>query len=224
MLIDNFLLVEGGRFRDGPLRELLTDHPYPLPQPGSEHRRPEGASGCQRAWCGGTAPDDRAVRAGGRAGLHGSRAGQCGRRGGARAGPAGGRGLRVPHRHRPDDPREDHHRPRGRGGHGGLHRHVAHGREQLQRAGTGDAGGCSLCFPGHGRGADPDERGLPAAHPDHRARGLHACAHLPGGGGGGQRRNLAACHQRAFRGAWGHVEQRGHDEQPDLRQRRLPVL
>ncbi|PJE33097.1 Acetophenone carboxylase gamma subunit [Pseudooceanicola marinus] len=33
VLIDNFLLVEGGRFRDGPLRELLTDHPYPCRNP-----------------------------------------------------------------------------------------------------------------------------------------------------------------------------------------------
>ncbi len=33
VLIDNFLLVENGRFRDGPLRELLTDHPYPCRNP-----------------------------------------------------------------------------------------------------------------------------------------------------------------------------------------------
>ena len=32
-LIDNFLLVENGRFRDGPLRELLTDHKYPCRNP-----------------------------------------------------------------------------------------------------------------------------------------------------------------------------------------------
>ena len=33
VLIDNFKLVEGGRFRDEPLRELLTDHPYPCRNP-----------------------------------------------------------------------------------------------------------------------------------------------------------------------------------------------
>ena len=33
VLIDNFLLVENGRFRDGPLRELLTDHKYPCRNP-----------------------------------------------------------------------------------------------------------------------------------------------------------------------------------------------
>ncbi|WP_243405121.1 hydantoinase B/oxoprolinase family protein [Pelagivirga sediminicola] len=33
VLIDNFKLVENGRFRDGPLRELLTDHPYPCRNP-----------------------------------------------------------------------------------------------------------------------------------------------------------------------------------------------
>ena len=33
VLIDNFLLVENGRFRDGPLRALLTDHPYPCRNP-----------------------------------------------------------------------------------------------------------------------------------------------------------------------------------------------
>ncbi|GGB17168.1 hydantoinase B/oxoprolinase family protein [Allosediminivita pacifica] len=33
VLIDNFLLVENGRFRDGPLRELLTDHEYPCRNP-----------------------------------------------------------------------------------------------------------------------------------------------------------------------------------------------
>ncbi len=33
VLIDNFLLVENGRFREGPLRDLLTDHPYPCRNP-----------------------------------------------------------------------------------------------------------------------------------------------------------------------------------------------
>ncbi|SFP97613.1 hydantoinase B/oxoprolinase family protein [Tranquillimonas alkanivorans] len=33
VLIDNFKLVEGGRFRDAALRELLTDHPYPCRNP-----------------------------------------------------------------------------------------------------------------------------------------------------------------------------------------------
>ena len=33
VLIDNFKLVEDGRFRDAPLRELLTDHPYPCRNP-----------------------------------------------------------------------------------------------------------------------------------------------------------------------------------------------
>ncbi|MBC7164584.1 MAG: hydantoinase B/oxoprolinase family protein [Roseovarius sp.] len=33
VLIDNFRLVEGGRFREGPLRDLLTDHPWPCRNP-----------------------------------------------------------------------------------------------------------------------------------------------------------------------------------------------
>ncbi|MGC9368334.1 MAG: hydantoinase B/oxoprolinase family protein [Paracoccaceae bacterium] len=33
VLIDNFKLVEDGRFREGPLRDLLTDHPYPCRNP-----------------------------------------------------------------------------------------------------------------------------------------------------------------------------------------------
>ncbi|TCP59926.1 5-oxoprolinase (ATP-hydrolysing) [Rhodovulum bhavnagarense] len=33
VLIDNFLLVEDGRFREGPLRDLLTDHPWPCRNP-----------------------------------------------------------------------------------------------------------------------------------------------------------------------------------------------
>ncbi|MBK1634934.1 hydantoinase B/oxoprolinase family protein [Rhodovulum adriaticum] len=33
VLIDNFLLVEDGRFREGALRDLLTDHPWPCRNP-----------------------------------------------------------------------------------------------------------------------------------------------------------------------------------------------
>ena len=33
VLIDNFRLVERGRFREAELMTLLTDHPWPCPQP-----------------------------------------------------------------------------------------------------------------------------------------------------------------------------------------------
>jgi 5-oxoprolinase (ATP-hydrolysing) len=33
VLIDNFRMVERGRFREKALRELLTDHPYPARNP-----------------------------------------------------------------------------------------------------------------------------------------------------------------------------------------------
>jgi 5-oxoprolinase (ATP-hydrolysing) len=47
VLIDNFKLVERGRFREKELIELLTDHPYPA-RNHPECRRPEGPDRRQR--------------------------------------------------------------------------------------------------------------------------------------------------------------------------------
>ena len=63
-------------------------------------------------------------------------------------------------------------------------------------------GGGALRVPHPGRRRHPAQRRLPeAARGDHPGR-LHAAAALSGGGGGGQRRNLAMHHRRPLRRAW----------------------
>jgi N-methylhydantoinase A/oxoprolinase/acetone carboxylase beta subunit len=198
--------------------------PLPLPQPGPEHRRPQGADRGERARDRGAAAHGRGVRARGGAGLHAPRPGERGGGGAAASRPDRGRGIRVPHRHRPGDPGEGHGGSGEAGGHRGLHRDLRGAGEQLQRARARDTGRRPLCLPGDGREPDPDERGLPGADPPRHPRGLHAEARLPAGGGGGQRRDVAARDERALRGARRAGEQPGDDEQPDLRQRDLPVL
>ena len=70
----------------------------------------------------------------------------------------------------------------------------------------------------------PMNAGLPAADPHHRARRLDAVAALSGRGRGRQCRGQPGRDQLPVRRARRHGGLAGHDEQPDLRQRRLSVL
>ena len=74
--IDNFKLVDRGKFREEALYDLLTKAQVSGAQPAAERQRPEGADRRQREGRAGAAQDGGAVRPAGRARLHGPRAGQ----------------------------------------------------------------------------------------------------------------------------------------------------
>ncbi len=61
--IDNFLLVEKGKFREKALYELLGSGDYPARNPLAERQRPEGADRRQREGRRGAQAHGRAVRA-----------------------------------------------------------------------------------------------------------------------------------------------------------------
>ena len=221
VLIDNFRIVERGRFREKELHALLTDHPYPARNLAPEHRRPQGADRRQREGRGRAAQDGRAFRARRGRGLYGPRPGQRRRE---RAPRAGAPARHSPHYEYPTDTgqvikvkitvdREKREATVDFTGTSPVH------EEQLQRAGAGGARGRALRLPRHGRGHDPDECRLPAADQHRHPRRLHAEARLSGRGRRRQCRDLAARHQRAVRRD-GRARQRArHDEQPHLRQR-----
>ena len=77
VLIDNFLLVEEGRFREQETLALLTSGQVPLPQSAAEHGRPRRPDRRQRDRRAGGAQDARPLRPRRGAGLHAPRAGQC---------------------------------------------------------------------------------------------------------------------------------------------------
>jgi hypothetical protein len=224
VLIDNFKLVDQGRFREEALVELLTDHPYPCRNPSPERRRPEGADRRQREGREGTAQDGRHF------------------------------GLDVVQAymgHVQDNAEESVRRviealadseyeyPTDQGAVIKVKITVDKRQreatvdftgtsevqaEQLQRAGTGDARRGALLLPRDGGRPHPDERGLPEADQHRHPGRLHAQADLSGSRRRRQRGNEPACHQRALRRAEGDGGQPGDDEQPDLRQRHLSVL
>ena len=76
VVIDDFLLVEQGHFREAELRALLGRGALSGAQPRRERRRHQGAGGGQREGRAGTAPRGRAVRLGRGARLHAPRHGQ----------------------------------------------------------------------------------------------------------------------------------------------------
>ena len=86
--IDNFLLVERGRFRERELYDLLASGPYPGAQSAPERQRPQGADRRQREGRARTQAHGRHVLASNGRGLHGPRAGQRGRKRAARDRPA----------------------------------------------------------------------------------------------------------------------------------------
>ena len=134
------------------------------------------------------------------------------------------RRLRVSARQWRGDPRAGAHRSGGAPRHGRLHRHERAARRQFQRAGGGLPRRGAVRVPHPGRRADPDERGLSQADRDRDSGGLHAEPAPPRRGGRRQRRDLAVHHRRAVRRARGAGRGARHDEQLHLRRRSLPVL
>src|SRR5205807_1130269 len=72
-----------------------------------------------------------------------------------------------------------------------LHRHLARGRTQLQRAARGVHGGGAVCVPHAHRAADSAERGLPRAPRARDSSGVTPRPPAAGRGGCRQRRDLA---------------------------------
>ena len=90
-------------------------------------------------------------------------------------------------------------------GDGRLHRHLAAAADQLQRARAGDARGRALCLPRHGRRRHPDECRLPAADRHRHPARLDAVAGISGRRRRRQCRDLAGGDQlpvRRARRAW----------------------
>ena len=154
--IDNWKLVDQGRFREAETRGASLVGQVSGAGGGCEHRGPEGAGGVLREGRAGVASDGGAVRAGRGAGLYGPRAGQC--RGMRAPGDhdAAGCGIRLPdgsgfRRQSARDPGADRGRSREAVGGGGFHRDDRAVGHELQRAGAGDAGGGALRVPAAGR-------------------------------------------------------------------------
>ena len=114
--------------------------------------------------------------------------------------------------------------PRGAQRHGRLHRHLAAAGRQLQRAGGRVHGGRALRLPHAGGRRHPAQRRLPQAAAHRGAAGLHARPGLPRRGRGRQRGDVAGHHRRPVRRPRRGRGVAGHDEQPHVRRRPLPVL
>ena len=174
--IDNFLLVDRGRFRERELYALLKSGPYPARNPlqnvndlkAQIAANEKGVRELKRmvemfslevveAYMGHVQDNaDESVRrvldrlADGEATLS----------------FRSGRGHQGQDQRRQADARGD----------GRFHRHVAAAGVEFQRARAGDARRDPLRVSGHGRRRHPDERRLPAADPHHRAGRLDAVA------------------------------------------------
>ena len=151
VLIDNFMLVDSGRFREAEILALLTNGLYPARKPGAEYRRYESADCVVRKGRQRVAPHGRSLWPRHRARLHEPRTGQ--RRGIRTPRPrcAQGRVLRLPPRRRGAACRQGFDRPHGAQRRHRLHRHVGAALRQLQRANGRVPGGGALRVPGIGR-------------------------------------------------------------------------
>ncbi len=102
---------------------------------------------------------------------------------------------------------------------GRLHRHLAAAGVELQCAGTGHPRGRALCLSRHGRRRHPDECRLPAADPDRHSAELDAVARIPRSRCGRQCGGLAGGDELPVRRARRHGGGARHHEQSQLRQR-----
>ena len=163
--IDNFLLVERGRFRERELYDLLGERPLSGAQSAAERQRSQGPDRRQREGRAGTQTNGRHVLAGNGRGLYGPRAGQRRRKRAARHRPARRRRGDLSLRPGRDHQGQDQGRQAEAGGDGRFHRHIASAGLELQRARAGDARRRALRVSRHGRRRHPDECRLPEADP-----------------------------------------------------------
>ena len=96
--------------------------------------------------------------------------------------------------------------------------------DQFQRARAGHARGRALCLSRHGRRRHPDERRLPAADQHHHPEEVDAVAGISRRRRRRQRGDLAGGDQLPVRRARRAGRGAGHDEQSQFRQRQVPVL
>ena len=109
-------------------------------------------------------------------------------------------------------------------GHRRFHRHQSAAAVQLQRARAGDARRGALCVPRHGRRRYSHECRLPAADPHHHSETVDADAGISRGRRRRQCRDLAGGDQLPVRRARRHGGGAGHHEQSQFRQCALPIL
>ncbi len=227
--IDNWKLVEAGRFREAETRDLLLSAKYPVRAPDINIADLKA----QVAACEKGARELRRMVAQfglpGRAGLHGPCAGQCRGERAPRHRGAVGRGIRLSdgrrfRRHAARHPRRDPRGPRDPHRDHRFHRHHGAARHELQRPRAGDPGRGALRLPLPRRRQHPDERGRDETARGHPAPRHHALARLPGGGDRRQCRDQPGRHLGAVprpRRAGGRAIDH---EQHHLGQRDLPVL
>ena len=106
--IDNFKLVDRGRFREAELYDAAARRDLSGAQSAAERQRHQGADRRQRKGRAGAAQDGRAIHAAGGEGLHGPRAGQRRRERAPRDRPPARLRVRVSDGPRHHDQGEDH--------------------------------------------------------------------------------------------------------------------
>ena len=169
--IDNFKLVDRGRFREAALMTALTGAKYPARNPVQNINdikaqiaaNEKGVAELRKMVAHFTLPVVE--------GLYAARAGQRGRKRAPRDRPAARlREFAYEMDQGTVDQGQDHGRQAQARGDRRFHRHLAAAADQLQRAGAGDARGGALRVPRHGRRRHPDERRLPAADQHRHSR------------------------------------------------------
>ena len=174
VVIDDFLLVDGGHFREAGIARAAGRREISGAQSRRERRRHQGAGRGEREGRAGTAARRRAVRLADGQRLHAPRDGQCRGVGAPGDRPHRQRRVRLHHGQRTAAARRGQRRSCQPQRGGGLHRHRPAERGQLQLAARGDARRGAVRVPHPGGRRHPAERRLPeAAAPDHPA------GHLP---------------------------------------------
>ena len=224
VVIDDFLLVDGGQFREAELRALLAGAKYPARSPdvnvadikAQVAANEKGVQELQRVvalygWPTVSAYMRHVM----------DNAEESVRRVIDRHRQ---RRVRIHHGQRFAVARRGQRRSRDAQRGGGFHRHRTAERGQLQFAACGHARCGAVCIPHTGGGRHSAERRLPqAAAPRHSARHV-PLAHAGCGGGRRQHRGLAGHLQRAVRRAEADRLLAGHDEQLPVRRRAPAIL
>ena len=223
VLIDNFKLVDRGRFRERELHALLTNHPYPCRNPAQNIADLKAQIAANEK---GVAEIRKMVA---QFGLDVVQAYMRHVRDNAaeisapRDREPEGFGIRISDRPGLGYQGQDHRRQTSALGEGRFHRHVGSAAEQFQRARAGYPRGGALFLPRDGGRLDPDERRLPRADRDRDPGRLDAGAAISARRRRRQRGDEPARDERALRRAWRALLRAGLDEQPDLRQRQVSV-
>ena len=222
--IDNFKLVDRGRFRERALYDLLTGAKYPARNPlqnvndmkAQIAANEKGVQELRKTVAHFTLPVVQS--------LYAARAGQRGRERAAGDRPHPRCVVRIRDGPGHLDQGQDQRRQGEARGDRRFHRYLAAAEHQFQRARTGHARGGALCLSRHGRRRHPDERRLPAADQHHHPKAIDPVAGISRRGRRRQRGDIASGDRLPVRRAGQPRRRPGHDEQSQLRQRQVPVL